>query len=83
MVNCDTAVKRRIRDNHQKAHQESHKHNRFSLGETSAYAGHLGSIVFGKIKSLWSAHSTTFNSGLNQLISGGGDGSSTTNQEKS
>lgn len=41
--------------------------NRLSLGGSTAYAGHLSSIVFGKIKSLWSAHSTIFNSGLNQL----------------
>lgn len=31
------------------------------------YAGHLSSLVFGKIKSLWSAQTTTTSAGLNQL----------------
>lgn len=40
---------------------------RQSLSNSSAYAGHLSSMVYGKIKSLWSAQATTFNLGLNQF----------------
>lgn len=40
---------------------------RQSLSNSTAYAGHLSSLVFGKIKSLWSAQASTFNLGLNQL----------------
>lgn len=43
---------------------DSHKFHRLSLG-TSA------SMVFGKIKSLWSAQSSTANAGLNQLAGTG------------
>lgn len=46
---------------------ETKAHHRLSLGSTSAYAGHLSSLVFGKIKSLWTAQASTANSGLNQL----------------
>lgn len=62
-INSDVViVKKRTRESNR------NPMNRLSLGSsTTAYAGHLGSIVFGKIKSLWSAHSTIFNSGLNQL----------------
>lgn len=42
-------------------------YHRLSLGGTSAYAGHLSSMVFSKIKSLWNAAE---NSGLNQLATG-------------
>lgn len=47
-------------------------YHRLSLGGTSAYAGHLSSLVFGKIKSLWTAQ-TTANDGLNQLAKGMAD----------
>lgn len=40
---------------------------RQSLSNSTAYAGHLSSLVFGKIKSLWSAQASTFNLGLNQF----------------
>lgn len=40
---------------------------RQSLSQSTAYAGHLSSMVFGKIKSLWSAQASTFNLGLNQF----------------
>lgn len=54
------------RRNIQKA--EKKLHHRISLGATpAAYAGHLSSVVFGKIKSLWTVQSSTANSGLNQL----------------
>lgn len=38
---------------------------RQSLSNSSA--GQLSSMVFGKIKSLWSAQASTFNLGLNQF----------------
>lgn len=42
--------------------------NRLSLAGTSVYAGHLSSLVFGKIKSLWSVNSSNSSeAGLNQL----------------
>ncbi|KAH8264924.1 hypothetical protein KR038_008016 [Drosophila bunnanda] len=42
--------------------------NRLSLAGTSVYAGHLSSLVFGKIKSLWSVNSSNSSeTGLNQL----------------
>ncbi|XP_046867950.1 protein TANC2 isoform X4 [Drosophila willistoni] len=42
--------------------------NRLSLAGTSVYAGHLSSLVFGKIKSLWSVNSSNSSEmGLNQL----------------
>lgn len=44
-------------------------YHRLSLGGTSAYAGHLSSLVFGKIKSLWTDQ-TSANDGLNQLAKG-------------
>lgn len=37
------------------------------LSNSTTYAGHLSSLVYGKIKSLWSAQASTFNLGLNQL----------------
>jgi len=57
-------VQRRKRDQGTAAPPRSH---RISLHGTSAYAGHLSSLVFGKIKSLWSAQTSTTNAGLNQL----------------
>ncbi|SPP76633.1 protein TANC1 isoform X2 [Drosophila guanche] len=46
--------------------------NRLSLAGTSVYAGHLSSLVFGKIKSLWSVNSSNSSeAGLNQLAGGG------------
>lgn len=50
-------------------HTLNKAHHRLSLGssQASAYAGHLSSMVYGKIKSLWSAQTSTANSGLNQL----------------
>ncbi|XP_067644240.1 protein TANC2 isoform X3 [Eurosta solidaginis] len=41
--------------------------NRLSLAGTSVYAGHLSSLVFGKIKSLWSVNSNSSDAGLNQF----------------
>ena len=40
---------------------------KISLSNSTAYAGHLSSLVFGKIKSLWTAQTSTDNLGLNQL----------------
>lgn len=40
---------------------------KISLSNSTAYAGHLSSLVFGKIKSLWTAQTLTDNLGLNQL----------------
>lgn len=50
-------------------HTLNKAHHRLSLGSStaSAYAGHLSSMVYGKIKSLWTAQTSTANSGLNQL----------------
>ncbi|XP_046809303.1 protein TANC2 isoform X3 [Lucilia cuprina] len=41
--------------------------NRLSLAGTSVYAGHLSSLVLGKIKSLWSVNSNSADGGLNQF----------------
>lgn len=41
--------------------------NRLSLAGTSVYAGHLSSLVLGKIKSLWSVNSNSTDGGLNQF----------------
>ncbi|XP_058987216.1 protein TANC2-like isoform X3 [Musca domestica] len=41
--------------------------NRLSLAGTSVYAGHLSSLVLGKIKSLWSVNSNSSEGGLNQF----------------
>lgn len=63
--------KRSASTDQQHQHQQQQKlHNRLSLGGTSAYAGHLSSLVFGKIKSLWTAQ-TTDHAGLNQLATTG------------
>lgn len=45
-------------------------YHRLSLNGTSAYAGHLSSMVFSKIKSLWNTTQSTNNAGLNQLATG-------------
>nr|XP_036214254.1 protein TANC1 isoform X1 [Bactrocera oleae] len=54
--------------------------NRLSLAGTSVYAGHLSSLVFGKIKSLWSVNSTSSDAGLNQFA--GNDDHALTAAEK-
>ncbi|XP_059217031.1 protein TANC2 isoform X2 [Stomoxys calcitrans] len=41
--------------------------NRLSLAGTSVYAGHLSSLVLGKIKSFWSVNSNSSEGGLNQF----------------
>lgn len=64
-THSDSIVTRRIRSKCSSTDNKSQ--HRLSLGSTSAYAGHLSSLVFGKIKSLWTAQSSTANSGLNQL----------------
>lgn len=64
-THSDSVVTRRIRTKCSSG--DTKYQNRLSLGSTSAYAGHLSSLVFGKIKSLWTAQSSTANSGLNQL----------------
>lgn len=62
----ESVIRRRIPS---KVRSESieRAYHRLSLGGTSAYAGHLSSMVFSKIKSLWNAAE---NSGLNQLATG-------------
>lgn len=41
---------------------------RKNLSNSTAYAaGHLSSMVLGKMKSMWSAKASTFNLGLNQF----------------
>lgn len=68
---AEIVVKRRFPSG-RSAHMDQHKpYHRLSLGGTSAYAGHLSSLVFGKIKSLWTQQ-TTENAGLNQLATGTG-----------
>ncbi|KAH8268728.1 hypothetical protein KR018_000029 [Drosophila ironensis] len=74
----DSAVTRRRRksvSNHnlkttsaQHGASSENRLNRLSLAGTSVYAGHLSSLVFGKIKSLWSVNSSNSSeAGLNQL----------------
>ncbi|XP_044570823.1 protein TANC2 isoform X5 [Drosophila ananassae] len=74
----DSAVTRRRRknvSNHnlkttsaQHGASSENRLNRLSLAGTSVYAGHLSSLVFGKIKSLWSVNSSNSSeTGLNQL----------------
>ncbi|KAH8373403.1 hypothetical protein KR009_005961, partial [Drosophila setifemur] len=73
----DSAVTRRRRknvSNHnlktsaQHGGSSENRLNRLSLAGTSVYAGHLSSLVFGKIKSLWSVNSSNSSeAGLNQL----------------
>ena len=41
--------------------------NRLSLAGTSVYAGHLSSLVLGKLKSLWTVNSNSADGGLNQF----------------
>lgn len=66
-----TGVGRLLRTKRHHLEHTIHKaHHRFSTGShtASAYAGQLSTLVFGKIRSLWTAHDG--NVGLNQLASG-------------
>lgn len=65
----ESVIRRRIPS---KVRSESieRAYQRLSLNGTSAYAGHLSSMVFSKIKSLWNTTQTTNNAGLNQLATG-------------
>ena len=66
-THSDSIVTRRIHQKRTAANEQQTQKNRLSLGNPSAYAGHLSSLVFGKIKSLWTAQSSTANTGLNLL----------------
>lgn len=65
----EIVVKRRIPSKRSAGNEHQKSYHRLSLGGTSAYAGHLSSFVFGKIKSLWTQQ-TTASAGLNQLATG-------------
>lgn len=54
-------------DNGRRLKNEKLAAYRQQLSNSTAYAGHLSSLVFGKIKSLWSAQASTFELGLNQF----------------
>lgn len=70
----DSAVTRRRRKNvsskltsSSESTGSENRLNRLSLAGTSVYAGHLSSLVLGKIKSLWSVNSNSTDGGLNQF----------------
>ncbi|KAL9903589.1 protein TANC2 isoform X2 [Glossina fuscipes] len=71
----DSAVTRRRRKNvsnklssaSESTTASENRLNRLSLAGTSVYAGHLSSLVLGKIKSLWAVPSNTADSGLIQF----------------
>lgn len=70
-TSTSTGVGRLLRTKRHHIGHTIHKaHHRFSTGShtASAYAGQLSTMVFGKIRSLWTAHED--NVGLNQLASG-------------